>query len=30
MLLADAGADVIRLERAPQGGATYEEPYWDS
>jgi alpha-methylacyl-CoA racemase len=29
MLLADAGAEVIRLERAPAGGATAEGPYWD-
>jgi len=29
MLLADAGADVIRLERAPKGGATSDGPYWD-
>ncbi|HEX3946706.1 MAG TPA: CaiB/BaiF CoA-transferase family protein [Acidimicrobiales bacterium] len=29
MLLADAGADVIRLERAPAGGAGGEGPSWD-
>ena len=30
MLLADAGADVIRLERAPAGGALWMGgPYWD-
>ena len=29
MLLADAGADVLRLERAPAGGASTEGPYWD-
>ncbi len=30
MLLADAGAQVIRLERAPAGGAPRGEgPYWD-
>jgi alpha-methylacyl-CoA racemase len=30
MLLADAGADVIRLERAPAGGAPKPDgPYWD-
>jgi alpha-methylacyl-CoA racemase len=30
MLLADAGADVLRLERAPAGGAPAADgPYWD-
>ncbi len=30
MLLADAGADVLRLERAPAGGAPKgDAPYWD-
>jgi alpha-methylacyl-CoA racemase len=30
MLLADAGAEVVRLERAPAGGAPKPEgPYWD-
>jgi alpha-methylacyl-CoA racemase len=30
MLLADAGADVLRLERAPAGGAPAPDgPYWD-
>ncbi len=30
MLLADAGADVLRLERAPTGGAPAGDgPYWD-
>jgi len=30
MLLADAGADVLRLERAPAGGAPIGDgPYWD-
>ncbi|HVX23601.1 MAG TPA: CaiB/BaiF CoA-transferase family protein [Acidimicrobiales bacterium] len=30
MLLADAGADVIRLERAPAGGVPWTGgPYWD-
>lgn len=29
MVLADAGADVIRLERAGSTGGTREGPYWD-
>jgi alpha-methylacyl-CoA racemase len=29
MLLADAGADVIRLERVTPGSADHEGPYWD-
>jgi len=30
MLLADAGADILRLERAPAGGAPPPDgPYWD-
>ena len=30
MLLADAGAEVLRLERAPAGGVpTTDAPYWD-
>jgi len=29
MLLADAGADILRLERATPAGAAAEGPYWD-
>ncbi len=29
MLLADAGADVLRLERPAPAGATHDGPFWD-